>query len=168
MQTGQYKDAANLYKIATIRRDSLNQDMLQRHEEAHQANYKIRKALLEKEELTKRYRYIQLCAGSVILLILIFAIVRAYYIRRQLRHAEEETRKALDKIESADKMKERFLHNITYEIRIPLNTVVGFSELLSSENDLTEEEIEEYSAAVKSNSAKLLRLINNILEFITP
>lgn len=164
MQTGQYKDAANLYKIATIRKDSLNQDMLQRHEEAHQANYKIRKALLEKEELTKRYRYIQLSAGSVILLILIVAIVRAYYIRRQLRHAEEETRKALDKIEAADKMKERFLHNITYEIRIPLNTVVGFSELLSSENDLTEEEIEEYSVAVKSNSAKLLRLINNILD----
>ena len=61
-------------------------------------------------------------------------------------------------------MKERFLHNITYEIRIPLNTVVGFSELLSSENDLTEEEVEEYSVAVKSNSAKLLRLINNILD----
>lgn len=29
-------------------------------------------------------------------------------------------------MEAADKMKERFLHNITYEIRIPLNTVVGF------------------------------------------
>lgn len=164
MQTEQYKDAAILYRIATNRKDSLNQDMLKRHEEAHQANYTIKKALLEKEELTKRYRYIQLCAGSIILLILIFAIVRAYYIRRQLRHAEEETRKALDKIEAADKMKERFLHNITYEIRIPLNTVVGFSELLSSENDLTEEEIEEYSVAVKSNSAKLLRLINNILD----
>lgn len=53
-------------------------------------------------------------------------------------------------MEAADKMKERFLHNITYEIRIPLNTVVGFSELLSSENDLTDEEIEEYSIAVKA------------------
>ena len=86
MQTEQYKDAAILYRIATNRKDSLNQDMLKRHEEAHQANYTIKKALLEKEELTKRYRYIQLCAGSIILLILIFAIVRAYYIRRQLPH----------------------------------------------------------------------------------
>lgn len=67
-------------------------------------------------------------------------------------------------MEAADKMKECFLHNITYEIRIPLNTVVGFSELLSSENDLTDEEIEEYSIAVKSNSTKLLKLINNILD----
>ena len=164
LETGRYKDAANLYKMAAIKGDSLNQNMLQRHEEAHQSNYTIRKALLEKEELTKRYRYIQVSAGSIILLLLIFSIVRAYNIRRQLRHAEKETRKAFERMEATDKMKERFLHNITYEIRIPLNTVVGFSELLSSENDLTDEEIEEYSTAVKSNSTKLLRLINNILD----
>lgn len=164
MEIGNYKDAAILYRISTIKRDSLNQDMLERHKEAHQANYKIRTALLEKEKLTKRYRYIQLSAGCIVLFILIFAIVRAYYIRRQLKRAEEGTRKAFERIEAADKMKEYFLHNITYEIRIPLNTVVGFSELLSSENDLTDEEIEEYSAVVKSNSTKLLRLINNILD----
>ena len=61
-------------------------------------------------------------------------------------------------------MKERFLHNITFEIRIPLNSVVGFSELLSSESDLQESEIEEYSLAIKKNSIKLLALINNILD----
>ena len=164
LETGRYKDAANLYKMVAIKGDSLNQDMLQRHKEAHQANYKIRRALLEKEELTKRYRYIQVGAGTIILLILVFVIIRAYHIRCQLRHAEKETRKAFERMEAADKMKECFLHNITYEIRIPLNTVVGFSELLSSENDLTDEEIEEYSIAVKSNSTKLLKLINNILD----
>ena len=58
LETGRYKDAANLYKMVAIKGDSLNQDMLQRHKEAHQANYKIRRTLLEKEELTKRYRYI--------------------------------------------------------------------------------------------------------------
>ena len=61
-------------------------------------------------------------------------------------------------------MKEYFLQNITYEIRIPLNTVVGFSELLSAEQDHSEEEIQEYSAAIKNNSEKLLALINNILD----
>ena len=119
LETGRYKDAANLYKMVAIKGDSLNQDMLQRHKEAHQANYKIRRALLEKEELTKRYRYIQVGAGTIILLILVFVIIRAYHIRCQLRHAEKETRKAFERMEAADKMKECFLHNITYEIRIP-------------------------------------------------
>lgn len=55
-------------------------------------------------------------------------------------------------------MKEYFLKNITYEIRIPLNTVVGFSELLSTEKNLSEEEIQEYSVTIKHNSEKLLAL----------
>ena len=105
LETGRYKDAANLYKMVAIKGDSLNQDMLQRHKEAHQANYKIRRALLEKEELTKRYRYIQVGAGTIILLILVFVIIRAYHIRCQLRHAEKETRKAFERMEAADKMK---------------------------------------------------------------
>lgn len=164
MEAGYYKKAAEAYKKAAIRGDSLNLNILQRHKEAHQANYKIQKALLEKEQLTRRYRYIQVSAVTIILMILIFVIIRTYLIRQQLQHSEDETRRAFETIKAADKMKECFLHNITYEIRIPLNTVVGFSELLSSENDLTDEDITEYSAAVKNNSTKLLALINNILD----
>lgn len=164
MEMGKYEDAALTYKMVAIKGDSLNQDMLKRHQEAHQINHKIQKALLEKEALTKRYRYIQVGAGCAILLLLIFVIVRAAHIRRQLQRSDNETRLALEKIKSADKMKERFLHNITYEIRIPLNTVVGFSELLSIENNLSDEELEEYSTVVKNNSSRLLALINNILD----
>lgn len=164
MEAGLYKEAAEAYKMAAIKGDSLNLDILNRHKEVHQASYKIRKALLEKEELKKRSRYIQVGAGSIILILLIFAIMRAIHIRRELILSEEKTRQAFETAKAADKMKERFLHNITYEIRIPLNTVVGFSELLSSENDLTDEEIEEYSVTIKKNSTKLLTLINNILD----
>lgn len=164
LEAGDYKAAAENYRTAALRSDSLNQDMLQRHKEAHQANYNIRNALLEKEILKKRYLLIQVGSAGVILISLLLAIINAAFVRRQLRRSEEETRQAFMIAEAADKMKERFLHNITYEIRIPLNTVVGFSDLLSSENDLTDKEIQEYSAAIKNNSARLLSLINNILD----
>lgn len=164
MEVGKYKEAANIFKTVAIKGDSLNQNMLKRHQEVHLVNHKIHKALLEKEILTRRYRYIQVGVGCIILVLLFFVIVRAAQIRRQLQRSEEETRLALEKIKSADKMKERFLHNITYEIRIPLNTVVGFSELLSIENNLSDEELEEYSTVVKNNSSRLLALINNILD----
>lgn len=164
METEDYKKAAETYKKAAIRGDSLNQYILQKHEEAHQANYKIQKVLLETEQLTKRSLYIQIGAGIIVLLILIFIIVRTYLFRRQLQYSEEETRQAFEIVKAADRMKECFLRNISYEIRIPLNAVVGFSELLSLENGLTDEDTIEYSAVVKSNSAKLLSLINNILD----
>lgn len=164
MEAGLHEEAANIYKTAVLKGDSLNQDMLQRHEEVYQANYKIQKALLDKELMTKQYRWIYVGASAIILILSLLAIMRAFRIHLQLRRSEKETRQALKTIEAADKMKEYFLQNITYEIRIPLNTVVGFSELLSAEQDLSEEEIQEYSAAIKNNSEKLLALINNILD----
>lgn len=133
LEAGRYEEAANIYKTAALKGDSLNQDMLQRHEEVYQANYKIQKALLDKELLTKQYRWIYVGASAIILILMLLAIIRAFRIHRQLRRSEEETRQALETIEATDKMKEYFLKNITYEIRIPLNTVVGFSELLSTE-----------------------------------
>lgn len=163
LEVGKYEEAGRTYRTAILREDSLKQDMLQRHQEAHQANFKIQNALLEKEQLTKRHLYIQGGAGIIILLVLVLSIIRAIHIHRQLKKSEEETRLALETVEAADKMKDCFLHNITHEIRIPLNTVVGFAELLSSE-ELTEEELTEYSTVIKKNSAKLLLLINNILD----
>lgn len=164
LEAGHYKEAANIYRITALRGDSLNQETLQRHKEVHEANYKIQKALFDKEKMKKQYRWFQVGISAAIFVLLLLAVIKAFFIQRQLRHSENETRKALEAIKAADKMKELFLQNITYEIRIPLNTVVGFSELLSSEKDLSPEEIQEYSAAIKTNSGKLLALINNILD----
>ena len=57
--------------------------------------------------------------------------------------------------------KNDFLRNMSYEIRTPLNSVVGFAELFE-EGHLPEDEaifIEE----IKANSSKLLKLVNDIL-----
>ena len=164
MEAGSYKKAAELYKKAIARGDSLNEAILQRNNEMYEANYEIQRALLEKEDLTKEYRILQVGSGAVILLILLFVMMRNAHIKGLLRQSEKETRQAYETITATDKMKECFLHNITFEIRIPMNSVVGFSELLSLEKGLTEEEIQEYSAVIKKSSVKLLALINNILD----
>lgn len=164
MEAGRYEEAARTYRITALRADSLNEDILKRHEDVYRANYSIQNELIEKETLTNEYRWTLVGASGIILLSLIIAIVHVVRVRTQLRHSEEETRRAYETVKAADKMKDRFLHNITFEIRIPLNTVVGFSELLSSEKGLTESEIQEYSAVIKKNSVKLLSLINNILD----
>lgn len=164
MESGNYKEAAEIYRITAQKSDSLNQDIILRHEETYNANSKIQNALLKKEELKKKYRLAQVITSAAILIFLIAVVIRAIHLKELLRRSEKQTRKAFEIVKANDKMKERFLHNITFEIRIPLNTVVGFSELLSSEKELQESEIEEYSIAIKKNSAKLLALINNILD----
>ncbi|WP_455584295.1 histidine kinase dimerization/phospho-acceptor domain-containing protein [Bacteroides sp.] len=164
MASGRFKEAAEIYKYAALMGDSLNREILKRHEEVHRANYKIQKALLDKEETIRQYRLIAIAASGLLLIILIFAIIRTLRIQSEMKRSQQQTLKALDTVTAANKLKEVFLKNITYEIRIPLNAVVGLSELLSIEKDLSEEEIQEYSTIIKNNSEKLLHLINNVLD----
>ena len=42
--------------------------------------------------------------------------------------------------EEANEVKSRFLANMSYNIRIPLNNVVGFSQLLSTDMGLDDKE----------------------------
>ena len=68
-----------------------------------------------------------------------------------------ETKKA----QEVEEVKSAFLRNMSYEIRTPLNSVVGFAELFATEHS-SEDEIF-FISEIKNNSARLLRLINDIL-----
>jgi signal transduction histidine kinase len=50
---------------------------------------------------------------------------------------------------------------MSYEIRTPLNTVVGFAELFEAEHDVADEPI--FVEEIKRNSNSLLKLVNDIL-----
>ena len=53
---------------------------------------------------------------------------------------------------------------MSYNIRIPLNNVVGFSQLMTEDGNLNEKEKREYSGIIQSNSAELIQLVNNVLD----
>ena len=59
-------------------------------------------------------------------------------------------------------MKSAFLANMTHEIRIPLNAIVGFSDLLQVIDEPADRK--EFIRIIRNNCDMLLRLINDILE----
>lgn len=61
-------------------------------------------------------------------------------------------------------LKQSFLNNMSHEIRTPLNAIVGFSNILISEPELSEEEKQEFIGLINMNNDLLLNLIGNILE----
>ena len=65
------------------------------------------------------------------------------------------------KAQEAEKVKNSFLMNMSYEIRTPLNTVVGFAELFNAPHDREDEKT--FIEQIKKNSDSLLKLVNNIL-----
>ena len=68
-------------------------------------------------------------------------------------------------LEAADRLKSEFLANVSYELRTPLNVIIGFAEVLSNEffGTLNARQ-KEYTADILHSSNQLLDLINNILD----
>jgi len=69
---------------------------------------------------------------------------------------------ANEMVERSLKVKDQFISNMSHEIRTPLNAVIGFTDLLA-ETALNAEQ-SEFVGIVKTASANLLALINNILD----
>ena len=80
------------------------------------------------------------------------------------KEKEERLKVLQEKAEEANKMKSAFLANMSHEIRTPLNAIVGFSNLLQEEEDITAEEKELFKDTINKNCNLLLKLINDILE----
>lgn len=67
--------------------------------------------------------------------------------------------------EEADKMKTNFLNNVSYELRSPLTSIMGFSELMlmGMVQDMNQKSTE-YLKGIFDSSVKLKQLIDNIID----
>jgi PAS domain S-box-containing protein len=79
------------------------------------------------------------------------------------KKSEEAIIKAREESERANKSKSIFLSNMSHEIRTPLNAIIGFSQLLGRESQLSKRQ-KEYIESIIRAGEHLLELINEILE----
>ncbi len=164
LKFGDFKDAAELYRRSAYMGDSINQDILKRHERVFLSNYRIQKALLDKEDKKRYFQIIYLFAAGILLLSTLFFLIRTYHIKKFLTQSERKTRESLANVEAANKMKEVFMHNITKEIEAPLNVVMKLCKQISSSDHLTAETMQTDAAIIRENSTALIELVNNVLD----
>ncbi len=80
-----------------------------------------------------------------------------------LKQINEELIRARDEAEASNRLKTSFMANISHEIRTPLNSVVGFANLLMTE-DLDSDSKADYIDHINYNSEKLLQIIGDIID----
>ena len=90
-------------------------------------------------------------------------IMEAFVDITDLRETQLELVKAKERAEESDRLKSAFLANMSHEIRTPLNAIIGFTNILVSE-DLEEEIKADYRVIVEENTDNLLNLIEDILD----
>ncbi len=79
----------------------------------------------------------------------------------EIKATEELVAAESVKAQEVEAVKNAFLRNMSYEIRTPLTSVVGFAELFQMEHSTQDEPV--FIEEIKRNSAHLLKLINDIL-----
>ncbi|PKQ60604.1 hypothetical protein BZG02_18615 [Labilibaculum filiforme] len=80
-----------------------------------------------------------------------------------ITETKKELEKAKKEAEESEQLKSAFLSNISHEIRTPINSIVGFSNLLT-DTDLEPRQRTEFVKNISNNSQKLLKLINNLID----
>jgi PAS domain S-box-containing protein len=81
----------------------------------------------------------------------------------RLMNYQKELIHARLKAEQSEKLKTEFLANMSNDILTPINTLIGFSELLSNP-DLTEQKVTGYVHQINESGNYLLNLIDNIID----
>lgn len=102
----------------------------------------------------------------VVVLLLGFSIIIVILLLLQkARRAEASAKVALKSAEDASLAKTQFLHNVSHDIRTPMNAILGYSELMKNElkdNDLPR--VFEHLNKLQKAGNILLSIINNVLD----
>ena len=78
-----------------------------------------------------------------------------------IKATEKQLARETQKAQEVETVKNAFLRNMSYEIRTPLSSVLGFAELFMMDHEASDDQF--FVEEIKKNSLILLNLVNNIL-----
>ena len=83
---------------------------------------------------------------------------------RSLELATADLRAANEQLKSLDQLKDDFMSSVTHELRTPLTSIRALSELMLDAPDMEAGQREEFLQIVVSESERLSRLVNQVLD----
>ena len=105
--------------------------------------------------------------GSIVSVLVAILLSMGYWQIILRREKEAVYAKQIEKVateaQHANQAKTRFLFNMSYDIRTPMNAIIGYTQLLENNLDNKKQALD-YISKLKSSSTILLSLINYILE----
>ena len=163
-EAGNSKEAYVLYRKALEIKDSEAMRVANMQMEQIKTNFDLERLELEQAKLDNELRLIFPVVATIILIALSIFSYRIHKVRKALRLSEREVCNATKVTRETNEMKNRFLSNMSYNIRTPLNNVVGFSQLIANESDMDDELRNEYSGIILKSTEILMKLVNSVLD----
>lgn len=110
----------------------------------------------KKDGVTINFGYVPLPNGSHLI---------SYTDTTDTCRVQQDLHKRNEALETADRLKSEFIESVSYELKSPINTVIGFTEILKNRHfgELNERQTD-YIDGILESSTKLLHLVNDILD----
>ena len=117
-------------------------------------------------------QFLIIAVALVLMLLTTIHVLRKRFLVKRLNHANanldksiNELNVAMDRAQESERLKTLFLQNMGDDLRTPLNAIVGFSRLLTrDDNGLNEDEKKEIAQGIVDNSEVLTTLVRDILD----
>lgn len=152
-------------------------------ESLRQKSSQLQKEKIEMQHATTMRIIIGASAAGILLVVFLVIVSRMYYRQKKLSSAlmkseqqlkedkksliaaQQEIISARDEAENANRLKTQFIQNMRHEILTPLNTIVGFSQLIAdSMPEETAPQMEKYSSIIADNNEILHTVITDIID----
>ena len=79
-----------------------------------------------------------------------------------IERSRSRQKKAL--LDELNRLKNEFISNVSHELRTPLASIIGFSETISTDHEMTTEMRDEFNSVILKEGKRLAHLINDVLD----
>lgn len=157
------KEACAAYDLAVkVRNSAMRFEQTETIREM-QASYELDRLALDKALLSARHHKIALVSLSLLLLAAGAAVAFIYAGNRRTKQLQQELLRQMEQGRKSEERKNAFINSICHEVRTPLNSIAGFSELLCAD-EVSPEAHDQYCQIIHESRRQLRYLFEDMLE----
>ena len=129
-----------------------------------QTRDKLQKAQLEHEE----HLIIFLIAIGIFLIILVLLFRNRVKIKENSEQLLQDKNKKLEelneRLEKLNEEKNEFLHMASHDLKNPLGSIIGLTDLIKMDDDISDEEHHEFIDMISTSAKQMLTLVKKLLD----
>lgn len=92
----------------------------------------------------------------------IFGLVSDITLRKR---AEDNLKKSTEELKIINSTKDKFISIISHDLRTPFSSILGFTDVLLNEEDLTVTKQKQYISMIQESARNMLSLVNSLLDW---
>lgn len=88
-------------------------------------------------------------------------------LAQNTNHMAEAVETNVTALQAVAENRKQFIANLSHEMKTPLTSIVGFTDIIRIKKDITKEELEEYGGIIAEEAKRLRTLSGKLMELIT-